>query len=238
MATGYKTAVIYKITNPNGRVYIGSTINIKRRIESYRKLRCKQQVKLYNSFIKYGFENHNIEILCICQDKDRYLFEAVYGIIFKVLCDRRGLNIRIPKISDKYESISIEARKKIGDAHRGKKLSEEQKENMRINLKKHRELYGHNLIGKTPWNKGKKFLAGELNPMYGVKRSPEWKARHSDICRIKNVRGAKHHRSRPVFDKYMGIYYDTLKEVSLSLNIKYSTLKSKMQRGNERFDYI
>lgn len=55
--------VIYKITSPSGRVYIGKTVNFKNRIKQYRYLNCKDQKMLYNSFVKYGFDNHFIDIV-------------------------------------------------------------------------------------------------------------------------------------------------------------------------------
>lgn len=45
---------IYKITNPNGRIYIGQSTDIKFRWGIYRKLKCKDQPSLYNSLKKYG----------------------------------------------------------------------------------------------------------------------------------------------------------------------------------------
>ena len=40
---------IYKLTAPNGKVYIGQTINKKGRKRHYNSGDFKQQVKLYNS---------------------------------------------------------------------------------------------------------------------------------------------------------------------------------------------
>ena len=54
--------VIYKITNPNNKIYIGCTIDFKRRLSEYRRLSMVGQVKLYNSLVKYGFDNHVFEI--------------------------------------------------------------------------------------------------------------------------------------------------------------------------------
>jgi len=54
---------IYKITNPKGKVYIGQSWNIQERFNQYKKLHCKRQRKLYNSFLKYGIENHKFEII-------------------------------------------------------------------------------------------------------------------------------------------------------------------------------
>lgn len=58
-----RTYFIYKLTAPNGKVYIGQAININRRFSSYRNLSCKEQQKLYNSIKKYGWDNFKKEIL-------------------------------------------------------------------------------------------------------------------------------------------------------------------------------
>lgn len=58
-----KTGLIYKITNPIGEMYIGQTINWERRYKEYQKLKPPKQIKVYNSFVKHGFENHTFEIL-------------------------------------------------------------------------------------------------------------------------------------------------------------------------------
>jgi len=55
---------IYKIENPKGSIYIGQSKNVDERISRYKKLQCcKFQLLLYRSFLKYGIENHNFEIL-------------------------------------------------------------------------------------------------------------------------------------------------------------------------------
>ena len=93
--------------------------------------------------------------------------------------------------------------------------------------------------GKVPWNKGKVFLAGNKNPMFGVKRSDEWKINHSKLIKEKTKRGAEHSKSKIVLDLYTGIYYYSIKEASISNNIVYSTLKSKINRNNEfRFKIV
>lgn len=57
--------IIYKITNPSGRVYIGKSKNFKGRMSNYRNIsgNVQKQPILYNSLIKYGFHNHNIVVL-------------------------------------------------------------------------------------------------------------------------------------------------------------------------------
>jgi group I intron endonuclease len=60
------TPGIYRFTSPSNKVYIGQAVNIKKRFCSYRYLNCKTQIKLYRSFLKYGFEKHKFEILEEC----------------------------------------------------------------------------------------------------------------------------------------------------------------------------
>lgn len=59
---------IYKITNlQNGMIYIGQTINIKRRIKEYkyksRNLESKSKYKIMEEINKYGFENFSFDVI-------------------------------------------------------------------------------------------------------------------------------------------------------------------------------
>jgi group I intron endonuclease len=58
-----KLGVIYKITSPSGRYYIGKTINLNGRLNNYKNHNNKEQRIIYNSILKYGWENHVFEIL-------------------------------------------------------------------------------------------------------------------------------------------------------------------------------
>lgn len=70
---------IYKITNPNGLMYIGKSVDIQRRWKSYYSLNCKDQLALYNSIKKYGVKNHSFEIIEECT-----LLELPYREIFYI----------------------------------------------------------------------------------------------------------------------------------------------------------
>jgi len=54
---------IYKLILPNDKIYIGQAVDIGRRFESYRNLRCQSQIKLYESLKLYHWDNIKIEIL-------------------------------------------------------------------------------------------------------------------------------------------------------------------------------
>lgn len=231
-------AYIYKIVNPKGKIYIGSTINLKDRIYRYKNAKVKCQVKVYNSILKYGWQNHTFDVIFECDKIDRYKFESYFGCLYNSIGEN-GLNLCLPKSTDLYTTMSIETKKKIGDAHRGKVISNEQKTQIKESMKKWHLENEHPMKGKDAWNKNKTFLVGELNPMYGVKRSEDWKKEHSKRMSELNPKGKNHHKSKLVLDIYTGIFYDCVKEVSVYNNILYPTLKTRMlNKKNYRFKYI
>ena len=61
-----KVCGIYKITSPTNKVYIGQSTNSLFRFGAYKRLNCKKQTYLYNSFLKHGVENHTFEIIEEC----------------------------------------------------------------------------------------------------------------------------------------------------------------------------
>lgn len=56
-------AGIYKLTSPNGKVYIGQSVQLKNRIGKYKALDCKNQTHLHRAIIKYGWDSFTVEIL-------------------------------------------------------------------------------------------------------------------------------------------------------------------------------
>lgn len=87
---------IYKITSPLGRVYIGQSIDIHRRWNSYKKLHgtvCSQK-KLYRSLSKYRPENHLFEIIEEC-DKSMLNNREYHWQCFYDVTSDNGLNCLI-----------------------------------------------------------------------------------------------------------------------------------------------
>lgn len=76
---------IYKITNPNGKIYIGQSTNIEKRFYRYQNLDCKNQPKLYNSLKKYGWESHEKLIIEECESESLLSRETFWKIYFNVL---------------------------------------------------------------------------------------------------------------------------------------------------------
>jgi group I intron endonuclease len=123
---------IYKITSPTKKVYIGQSINIEKRFNTYKRLDCKKQPAIYNSFLKYGINKHKFEIICECDitelnDKERYYQDAFSTI------GNNGLNCKLTTAYDRSGKLSEETKAKmsvikIGNTYSlGKKTSEETK---------------------------------------------------------------------------------------------------------------
>ena len=119
-----KIICVYKITSPSGKVYIGQTLNYKRRLYIYSILSCKRQFRLYNSFLKYGYENHKFEIIEECSiellnKRERY-WQEYYNVL-----GENGLNCKLTKTEDKKLVMSDEIKQKISNANKGMVFSKE-----------------------------------------------------------------------------------------------------------------
>jgi group I intron endonuclease len=147
--------VIYKIINPQNKIYIGQTINYRDRMYQYRssfKNKSKTHVgpKLYNSFQKYSWDEHTFEIIEECTLEQlneretywkKYYLEQVENDWSKVLFCELYDNGGGPKSEETKKKISQSNLKKIiSDDTRlkkrnsmlGKKASEETKMKMSL----------------------------------------------------------------------------------------------------------
>lgn len=88
------TAFIYKITAPDGSVYVGQTVDIKRRLGEYRRLDCRKQPRLQTSLKKYGLALHDVEILFSgsVTKKELNALEAAYIRNYDACNPLTGLN--------------------------------------------------------------------------------------------------------------------------------------------------
>lgn len=88
-----KKCCIYKITSPSGKIYIGQTRNFKGLISRYKDNKCKNQRKLCFSLLKYGFENHTLEILEECSIEQLNEREIYYIKHFDTFETDHGMNL-------------------------------------------------------------------------------------------------------------------------------------------------
>lgn len=126
---------IYKITNKiNGKIYIGSSIDIKRRWKEHKRqldLNIHKNKYMQNSWLKYGEENFKFEVIENVYFKDKLIErEQFYVDFYKSYNRGNGYNVAVivdapmnhRKHSDKSKKIMRE--KKLGT-----KWSKSQKEN-------------------------------------------------------------------------------------------------------------
>lgn len=111
---------IYKITNPNNRVYVGQSQNINSRERNYKKLDCKKQPKLYRSLKKYGYDLHIFEIIEECLFEELNIKERYWQEYYKVLSSK-GMNCYLTETNVLPRKLSQETKDKISKSMIGKK---------------------------------------------------------------------------------------------------------------------
>jgi len=165
---------IYKITNPKNKIYIGQSVNIKRRFKEYKSIKCKRQPRLYNSLKKYGVNNHTFEIIDYCDVEELNSKERYYQELYNCL-SRSGLNCRV--VTDDFNSgyLSKETIQKLKD----KDFSYMIGNNFRTGIPHTDEI--KNQIRNTLIENSKKPCyvngmtgrSGDLNPFFGKKHTKE-----------------------------------------------------------------
>lgn len=247
---------IYKIVSPNGRIYIGQSNDIKRRWREYKTGKGRGQIKLKNSFAKYGVNAHTFSIITTCEISELNNLERYFQELYNAT-GKNGLNCVLVESDERKREHSIESKielsKKLKDILNNpiirekmslcrmgeknhffnKKHSEKTKEAISIARK------GNTVwIGKTHTDESKLkmsisrkgLLNGERNGMFGKN--------HTDATKLKIIAnrntdytGGKNPSAKIVIDFNTGIFYGTCKEASIISGIGYSYL-SGMLSGN------
>jgi group I intron endonuclease len=130
--------VIYKITSPMGREYVGKTWNFKKRLASHRysvKKKNASHMILINSFKKYGFDEHIFEIIEVCDDdimNEREMF-WIKELNTYTIDNHMGMNMTLGgegqrgKLDDRRKSIAVNNLFKNGHPFKGKHHTEANK---------------------------------------------------------------------------------------------------------------
>jgi group I intron endonuclease len=204
---------IYKITSPTNRVYIGQSININSRMRKYKNLKCEKQFKIYNSLKKYGFENHSFDIIKKCDIKDLNENERYYQELYD--CVENGLNCVYVETKVKKKIVSQETKNKQSIIKKGKKISEETKEKMRI----------------SHFKRDKTISKETREKLINSKKNISKKTREKLSILNRKI----------VIDLNTGVFYDSCNEVSNLYKIKRTTLSAKLSgqnKNNTQFKYI
>lgn len=236
---------IYKITSPSKKVYIGQSIDIKKRWSSYSGLHCKSQHRLYNSFLKYGVDKHNFEIVQICNKEQLNELEKYYVDLFQTFNSKHGLNLRDGGGSN--GAISNDTRIRMSKSATGRIVSEHTKNKLSI------------------INTGKKASIDTKikmsNTRIGMKRSEETKQKMSNSKRGKifslehnlkisiSRKNASNETNKKIadankkiiLDTQTGIFYLGIKEAAFAYGVNSGTLKNKLSgchKNNTNFLYV
>ena len=111
---------IYKITSPSEKVYIGQSIDVKRRFNSYKQLNCVEQIKLHRSLRKYGWFYHTFEILEECEEFNLNIRERYYQNLYNSV--EKGLNCFLTNENTKNYIVSEESKKKMSESSKSSKI--------------------------------------------------------------------------------------------------------------------
>jgi len=181
---------IYMITSPSFKIYIGQTVNYKRRINNYKNINViKHQKRLVNSLRKYGFDNHKFEILCFCKKEELNFWESFYIKLFDSFYGEHGLNstsggdspkmLYIPRTEDwkkkisnskkgkKREPFSQEWLDNISRSHKGMKKTKEWLDNLKKAAQIRKERNGY-IITEEQKDKFRKSYSFFLNSDKGI----------------------------------------------------------------------
>jgi len=132
---------IYKITSPTGGIYIGQSSNIEKRKKDYIKLNCKQQIKLYNSLNKYGFDAHKFDIIEECNVETLNERESFWIIECNSFVDVNDKGMNLTKGGDKG-IISLETKRKISEKNIGTKKPKTKEFGEKVSLRLLGNKYG------------------------------------------------------------------------------------------------
>jgi group I intron endonuclease len=127
---------IYKIFSPVGKIYIGQSKNIYKRWKFYSFYNCKNQIKLYNSLQKYGFENHVFEIIEECSIEQLNERETHWKQHYLDQVNGDWKQVMFCKLHDNSGgSLPEEIKKKISKSSLGKPKTQQHKDNIKKSRK-------------------------------------------------------------------------------------------------------
>lgn len=232
---------IYKITSPVGKVYIGQSKNFEKRFSDYRAGRCPQQRKLFNSFYKYGFSNHLIEIIEICEIEDLNCRERYWQDFYDVKNRELGLNCVLVACGDKKEekfpSYRTEklkiVKKKTVDKRcgnsplgtKGRKLTEFERFKLSVSKGKYSEEEKQKLLDN--------FKEGDLGKRYlNIRKKPTTRVSKNE--RLIN-------NAKIILDVQTGVFYYGIKDLIELYDLNYEVIKSRLNgklKNSTQFIYV
>ena len=120
---------VYKHIFPNGKIYVGITCQKPERRWSNGNGYSRQKL-LYNAITKYKWHNIEHKILYTYLTKEEAEQKEI-ELIKDYKCNQKKYGYNLNDGGNCANSLSQESRKKVGDAHRGIKFTDERKDKIR-----------------------------------------------------------------------------------------------------------
>ena len=216
---------IYKITSPTNKIYIGQSIDIKKRFNQYKNLQCKGQKALYSSLLKYGYDNHKIEVLIECKENELNELERYYQDLFNCV-GKNGLNLMLTETESKRRVCSEFFIKNLKELNKNRVWTDESR--LKLGNKQKERMIGNNY--KTGFKHSQDFKDKRSEIMKGNKNTLGFK--HSDETKLKMSKSSA--RRLLVLDFNTGIYHESIDELAKSLGIRTRSLLRKLRGYNNR----
>ena len=199
--------VIYKlVSNIDGRIYVGQSIDFQQRIYRYKKSQKypNKNSKIELAISRYKFENFHYYIIDISETlemldyKERFWIRVyssdVPGIGFNIESGGNGRGKVSQETKDKISKalkgrfVSQETKDRISQSKTGSKASEATKVNMsKAQIERNQNMSEENKIKRS------ENMKGEKNPFYGKKISAEHKKRLLEI-NLGSIHAEEHNR--------------------------------------------
>jgi group I intron endonuclease len=125
-----KTAYIYKITSPTGRIYVGQTSRLSDRVSAYRNCNMNRQEILKNSILKHGWDKHNFEVIEECttdtvNEREIYWIQELQSYYY---ANSLGMNMTFGGGGCRGRKDTNEVKKKRALSNTGRKHTEKSKQ--------------------------------------------------------------------------------------------------------------
>lgn len=224
---------IYLITNEeNGKIYVGQTSSTAfKRWGSHKRdanpLARNLQTPLARAIRKHGQESFTVKVLENCPN-DKLDEREIYWIK-ELKAIENGYNLTEGGCGRRGYHLSEETKAKLSKAHKGSVFTEEHK----AKLSEARRDYIKN--GGTSWNAGH---TGELNHLYGIKRTDKVRAK---ISESKKRTPVEQYDLNGMFIKRFESILDACIELTKSLGKKiYPTniIKTCQGKRNKAYGFI
>lgn len=238
-----KTGVIYKLTSPNGKIYIGQTINFKKRFRKYKCGAFNGQIKLWNNCQKYNWNPIDyVYIIETClidelDDREIYWIDKYDSYLNGLNCNLGGKTRKGFKHSEETKEKlrgykhTDESKEKIRLVNIGRIVSEETKEKLRLSntgrkhseetINKIKETKKNNPYRMTEEDRLKVSIANIGNTkMLGKNHSDETKLKISETKKgISNL-----HLSIKIICVNSGVIYESQVDAANELGLRQASI--------------